>query len=198
MADPFIGQIVMFGGNFAPRGWALCDGQLLPISSHSALFSILGTTYGGDGRTTFGLPDLRGRYAMHAGNGPGLSGRNLGAKSGTETNTLNVTQIPSHNHTAAITDPAVTVNVGASTTQATSQTPSNGNVLSAGTAAGRPEASIYGAGSTDVTLGGTSGSISDAAITVGNTGNNQSVNNMPPFQCVNFIIALQGTFPSRN
>ena len=82
--DPFIGEIIMFAGNFAPRGWALCDGQLLPISSNTALFSILGTTYGGDGRTTFGLPDLRGRAPVHAGNGPGLSPRQLGAKGGSE------------------------------------------------------------------------------------------------------------------
>ena len=80
MSDPFIAQIMMFGGNFAPRGWALCDGQLLAISSNSALFSILGTTYGGDGRTTFGLPDLRGRAPIHPGNGPGLSNRSLGER----------------------------------------------------------------------------------------------------------------------
>jgi microcystin-dependent protein len=86
--DPFIAEIVMFGGNFAPRGWALCDGQLLAISQNTALFSLLGTTYGGDGRTTFGLPDLRGRVPVHAGNGPGLSPRPLGQKSGTETNTI--------------------------------------------------------------------------------------------------------------
>jgi len=84
-ADPFIAEIIMFGGNFAPRGWALCDGQLLPISSNTALFSLLGTTYGGDGRTTFGLPDLRGRVAVHAGNGPGLTSRRLGEKGGAET-----------------------------------------------------------------------------------------------------------------
>jgi len=77
--DPFIGQIIMFGGNFAPRGWALCDGQLLSIADNTALFSILGTTYGGDGRRTFGLPDLRGRLAMHAGQGPGLPARRLGS-----------------------------------------------------------------------------------------------------------------------
>ena len=94
--DPFIGLIVMFGGNFAPRGWALCDGQLLSISSNSALFSILGTTYGGDGRTTFGLPDLRGRVPMHPGTGPGLSPRTLGQKSGTETVQLTTAQLPPH------------------------------------------------------------------------------------------------------
>jgi len=84
ISDPTIGEITMFGGNFAPRSWALCDGQLLPIASNSALFSILGTTYGGDGRTTFGLPDLRGRVPMHAGSGPGLTPRSLGEKGGLE------------------------------------------------------------------------------------------------------------------
>ena len=93
--NPFIGQIIMFGGTFAPRGWALCDGTLLAIAQNQALFSILGTTYGGDGRTTFGLPDLRGRVSMHPGTGPGLSNRRLGEKGGTETNTLTSAQMPS-------------------------------------------------------------------------------------------------------
>ena len=96
--EPFIGQIVQFGGNFAPRGWALCDGQLLAISQNAALFSILGTTYGGDGRTTFGLPELRGRLALHPGNGPGLSNYQLGQRSGQEDVSLNVNQIPAHSH----------------------------------------------------------------------------------------------------
>ncbi|MEM8909888.1 MAG: tail fiber protein, partial [Bacteroidota bacterium] len=100
--EPFIGQIMMFGGNFAPRGWALCNGQLMPISQNQALFSLLGTTYGGDGRTTFALPDLRGRAAMHAGHGPGLTDRRLGQRSGTETNTMNTLQMPSHSHIAVV------------------------------------------------------------------------------------------------
>jgi len=100
--EPLIGQIMMFAGNFAPRGWAFCEGQLLAINQYQALFSILGTTYGGDGRTTFGLPDLRGRVPMHPGNGPGLSSKRLGQKGGSETNTLNVSQLPSHNHLSLI------------------------------------------------------------------------------------------------
>ena len=92
--EGYIGQIMMFGGNFAPRDWALCNGQLLPISQNSALFSILGTTYGGDGRTNFALPDLRGRAPVHAGNGPGLTTRSLGQKSGSETNSLSENQMP--------------------------------------------------------------------------------------------------------
>ncbi|WP_320815318.1 tail fiber protein [Flavobacterium sp.] len=97
--DAFIADIVMFGGNFAPRNWALCDGQLLAISSNTALFSLLGTIYGGDGRTTFGLPDMRGRTAIHPGNGPGLSSYRIGQRGGSETNTMTVSQMPSHNHT---------------------------------------------------------------------------------------------------
>ena len=101
MSIPFIGEIKMVASNFAPRGWAFCDGQLLPIAQNTALFSILGTTYGGDGRTTFALPDLRGRLAMHAGTGPGLTSRRLGAKGGVEIVTLTTNEIPAHNHTVA-------------------------------------------------------------------------------------------------
>src|SRR3954453_18765030 len=112
MSEPFIGEIKLFAGNFAPRGYALCNGQLLAISQNPALFSILGTTYGGNGQTTFGLPDLRGRVPMHAGQGPGLTPRSLGEQSGTETVTLLSTQMPAHSHSltadnnsADVTDP---------------------------------------------------------------------------------------------
>ena len=103
MADPFIGQIVMFAGNFAPRGWALCDGQLLPIAQNQALFSILGATYGGDGGTSFALPDLRGRVPLHAGQGPGLNDYNLGQQGGVEQVTLNTSNLPAHSYTATTT-----------------------------------------------------------------------------------------------
>ena len=171
--EPFIGQIVMFGGNFAPRGWALCDGQLLPIASNTALFSILGTIYGGDGRTTFALPDLRGRYAMHPGTGPGLSTRPLGSRGGSETNTLTTQNLPAHNHPATVrasANPADTANPD-------------------GARLGLAEAYSAQAASVDLAA--------DAATT-GNTGSGTAVNNVPPYQCVNFIIALQGVFPSRN
>ena len=97
--DPTIAEIMMFGGNFAPRGWAFCDGQLLPISANTALFSLIGTMYGGDGMTTFALPDMRGRTAIHFGTGPSLSTRQIGEKSGSETNTMTVNQMPNHTHT---------------------------------------------------------------------------------------------------
>ena len=102
-SEPFLGQIQPFGFTFNPRGWANCDGQLLQISQYSALFALLGTTYGGDGRTTFALPDLRGRVAIHTGTGPGLSPRSMGQRSGTEYNYLTVNQLPAHNHTASAT-----------------------------------------------------------------------------------------------
>ncbi len=102
--EDMLGEIKLFAGNFAPRNWAICDGRLLPISSNTALFSILGTTYGGDGRTTFALPDLRGRVPMGPGSGPGLSDRKLGEKGGTETNTLTTQQIPAHHHVMPVID----------------------------------------------------------------------------------------------
>ncbi|MEY8214892.1 MAG: tail fiber protein [Colwellia sp.] len=178
MSDPFLGEIIMFGGNFAPRGWALCDGTLLAISQNQALFSLLGTTYGGDGRTTFGLPELRGRVAMHAGNGPGLSSRPLGQKSGSETNTLNVNHLPSHTHAAT----AHCVD----------------GVGNANTAAGNLWSADAGNQSATYNNGGQNGDMKSDAISVANTGGGSSVNNIQPYQAVNYIIALQGTFPSRN
>jgi len=180
--EPFIGQILMFGGNFAPRGWALCDGQLLSISSHSALFSILGTTYGGDGRTTFGLPDLRGRVAMHKGNGPGLTSRSLGEKSGTESNTLAQGNLPAHNHSVAA---MAKCKAGAGNTNIAAN-----NVWSKD--AGVSSATYSNAGA-DADMA--AGAINVQEVDIGN---NQPVNNVQPFQAVNYIIALTGVFPSRN
>ena len=180
--EGYIGQIIMFGGNFAPRNWALCDGQLLAISQFQALFSILGTTYGGDGRTTFGLPDLRGRVAMHPGNGPGLTPRSLGQKSGTETNTLNSLQLPAHSHTLN------NARVRAVSERGDNASP-EGNFLA--NSGGRdPEFKNSG---TQVNMN--TGSITGSTDI---TGNNQSVNNIQPYQCVNYVICLTGTFPSRS
>ncbi len=180
--DPFIGQIMMFGSNFAPRGWALCDGQLLPIASNTALFSILGTTYGGDGRTTFALPDLRGRVSIHPGNGPGLSSYRLGERGGVEDVTLNITQIPSHNHIAT---GQIKCNFSPAT-PATATSPVNGTFANAAS-------EIYNsaAGTQHMAQNGVD-------VAVGHTGNNQDHTNIQPFQCVNYIIALQGTYPSRS
>ena len=134
MTEPFIGEIKIFAGNFAPRGYAFCDGQWLAIKQNTTLFSILGTTYGGDGRTTFALPDLRGRFPMHPGSGQGLTSRTAGDKGGEEQIHLSQAKLP---------------------------------------ASKKPGATIY-------------------------TGANHEENNLPPFLCLNFIIAIQGIFPSRN
>jgi len=172
--EPFLGQIIMFGGNFAPRGWANCDGQLLPISSYSALFSLLGTMYGGDGRTTFGLPDLRGRYAMHAGTGPGLTPRQFGQKSGSETSTLTAANLAPHNHPATL---------HASANPADTANPTGSRLGIAET---------YSQQATSVDLA------SDSATTANNTGSSAAFSNLPPYQVVNFIIALEGIYPSRS
>lgn len=173
MSEPFVGEIRMFAGNFAPRGWAFCDGQLLAVSQNDALFSLLGTIYGGDGRTTFGLPDMRGRIPIHAGHGPGLSNRRLGAKGGEEKVTLTVNQLPSHGH-----------EVSASAASASSGNPSNN--VSASTA----PTNIY---STALAV---PQSMNSAAVSA--TGGSRSHTNLMPALCIHFIIALVGIYPSRH
>ncbi|MEO8128276.1 MAG: tail fiber protein [Bryobacteraceae bacterium] len=170
--EPFIGLISMFGGNFAPRGWALCNGQLMSISQNSALFSILGTTYGGDGQTTFGLPNLQGRVAVHAGQSPGTSSYQLGQVGGTENVSLLAGNLPAHTHmvsgsqTPTSSDPAGLV-------------PANENVS---------RTALYGA--PDGTL------MSPAMNSM--VGGNLPFGIVQPYECVNFIIALEGVFPSRS
>lgn len=183
MSEPYIGQIVLFAGNFAPRGWAFCDGQILSIAQNTALFSILGTTYGGNGQTTFGLPDLRGRVPLHVGNGqgPGLSPYVLGQQSGTENVTLNVQQMPQHNH-------LVTGDV----TPGSSPSPSGGNFAQTATSARPPVVSnsyTTGTPTSPATLNPT---------TIQPAGNSQPHPNIQPILGLNFIIALQGIFPPRN
>jgi microcystin-dependent protein len=180
--DPFIGEVVLFAGNFAPRGWALCEGQLLAINANQALFSILGTTYGGDGRTSFALPDLRGRMATQQGTGPGLPTVSLGEKGGTPTNTLTVNQLPPHNHGVS-----GDVKLPVSANAVDSDDP-------AGTYRGSTGSDSY---SSSPSTGEYAGALENSLSTL-NTGSGQSVNNMPPFLGLNYIIALVGTFPSRN
>ena len=170
--DPFIGEIRMFAGNFAPRGWALCNGQILSIAQNTALFTILGTTYGGNGQTTFALPDLRGRFPMHGGQGLGLTNRTLGEQGGDESRTLSVNEIPNHSH-PAWGDSTVGLAGGP------------GGSLPARNAAGIPH---YG-GSANVQL---------ASGLIGATGGSQPHAIVPPYTVVNFIIALEGIYPSQN
>jgi len=180
MNEPFIGSIVLFCGNFAPRGWALCNGQLMSISQNTALFSILGTTFGGDGITTFGLPDLRGRVPMHPGNGPGLSPRILGELAGNENVSLLINNMPSHNHM-----------VNATTTVSPSRggtSPTN-NLLGVTAAIGTNSVDIYVNDTPKTTM---------SQQMIANNGGNVPFGIVQPFLCINFIIALQGIFPSRN
>lgn len=194
--EPFIGQIMMFGGNFAPRGWAFCDGQLLSIASNTALFSILGTTYGGDGRTTFALPDLRGRVAVHPGTGPGLSTRRLGQRTGTEYNVLSVLNLPSHTHTATFKPYSFPIAIPAVDDDANSDEPTN-NALAIPNIGGGNQ--IYSTAAPDTQLGPDSGEVQVGGnVTVYNTGGSQPLNNMQPFLATNYIIALVGLFPSRS
>ena len=177
--DGWIGEMMMFGASWAPRNWALCQGQLLAITQFQALFSIIGTIYGGDGRTTFGLPDMRGRVAMGEGSGPGLSPRRIGAKFGTETNTLNTLQMPSHNHSVAL---------NGETAQADSKNPNN-RLL----AVVNGESQVYAGAVPD-----TERVMHPDSISQQNVGGNQAVNNIQPTQVVSYIICLNGTYPSRS
>jgi microcystin-dependent protein len=175
VSDPFIAAIRMWGLNFAPRGWAFCSGQMLPISQNTALFSILGTTYGGDGRTTLGLPDLRGRAPMHPGNGPGLLfSRRLGQKGGYESVTLNESQLPSHAHTVPASsnpgDRALTM-------------------LEYPAVASAARGQSTYAEAADGAM---------AASALERVGGGQLHENMQPFLTISFCIALTGTFPSRS
>ena len=174
MTEPFLGEIKMFAGNFAPRNFALCDGQLLAISQNSALFSLFGTIYGGDGETTFGLPELRGRIPIHAGEsaGPGLSIRNLGTKAGNETATVSSAQLPIHTH------PLRGVNALATDADPNGRVPAETSAI---------DLYIDDVQNTDM-----------ASTAVTSLGGGGSHNNIMPFQCINFIVALTGEFPSRN
>lgn len=174
MSEPFIAEVRIFAGNFAPRGWAFCDGQLLPISQNTALFSLIGTTYGGDGRTTTALPNLQGRAPMHPGRGPGLTDRRLGQSGGVETVTLTEAQMPSHAH-----------QVGSTASRSSSPTPvGNSFNVSVGDTAYQTDTS--------------SNLTPMAGNMVGNAGGSQPHNNMQPFLTISFIIALVGLYPSRN
>ncbi len=170
MAIPYVGEIRMFAGNFAPAGWAFCDGSLLPISEYETLFQLIGTTYGGDGQETYAMPDLRGRLPVHMGQGPGVGNNyEIGQTGGSESVTLTNNQIPSHNHLLLV-----------SGTAASASSP-QGNVLANATA------NMYLRDNPSDTMN---------AASINNTGGSQPHENMMPYLCVSFIISLYGIFPS--
>lgn len=173
MATPYVGEIRMFGGNFAPMGWMFCDGSLLAISQYDILYSLIGTTYGGDGQTTFALPDLRGRLPIHQGQGNGLSNRVIGQLGGTESVTLIQSQIPSHNHTPL-----------ANSTSGNLDDPAN----------------AYWSGSATVSqfVPGDQANTNMNTTAIGTSGQNQPHDNMQPFLAVSFIIAIDGVYPTQN
>ncbi|MEM9305330.1 MAG: tail fiber protein [Pseudomonadota bacterium] len=170
MSEPFVAEIRIFAGNFAPRGWAFCDGQLLPISQNTSLFSLIGTTYGGDGRSTTALPNLQGRAPMHPGRGPGLTARRLGQRGGVETVTLTEAQLPNHNHGLQGSGPA------------------NSNV---------PTDAGYGTNPSVRAYHDDTNRVAMAANSLDETGGSGPHNNLQPFLTLNFIIALVGLYPSR-
>ncbi len=174
MSDPFLGEIRLFPYNFAPRGWAFCNGQIMAISQNTALFSLLGTTYGGNGTTNFALPDLRSRLAVSSGQGPGLSNYTLGQQSGTETVTLLSAQMPTHVHTVS---PAA-------------------NDAPAGVT--RPGGAVMARVSTAIYASAGDGSTTMASSTTSSVGGNLPHSNIQPLLALNYCIALQGIFPSRN
>ena len=176
MADQFVGEVRMFCGNFAPSGWAFCNGQVLPISQNTALFSLLGTNYGGDGRSTFALPNLQGAFPVHAGAsaGPGLSQRLTGQAGGVEAVTLTTAQLPVHGHGMAAVSGASTGTPDATVSLAPT---SNGSALY------RAPDSVY---------------LNTAPSDIGASGGGAAHGNLPPYLALNFIIALQGIFPARS
>jgi microcystin-dependent protein len=173
MSSPFVAEIRIFPGNFAPKGWAFCNGQILPISQNTALFSLLGTTYGGNGQSTFALPDLQGRVPMHPGQGPGLSLHDLGEEGGEKFVTLLQSEMPAHNHNAQ-----------------GSNTNSNQQAVTANFHAGSTQNKRYAPAATapDTTMN---------PFIIAPTGSSFPHNNMSPYLTLNFCIALQGVFPPR-
>jgi microcystin-dependent protein len=182
MSQPFVGQVIMFGGNFAPQGWMTCSGQLLPISEYQVLFNLIGTTYGGDGQSSFGLPDLQGRVPINQGQGPGLSARVIGQKSGTETVTLTTTQIPGHTHS-----------INAVNANANQQVPAGNSILAneVTTATGGGNAFAYVSGTP-----ATTSTMLPASLNM--AGGNLPHENIQPVMAVTYCISPFGIYPSQN
>lgn len=204
MSEPFLGTVMIWAPNFAPRGWAFCQGQLMAISTNSALFSLLGVVYGGNGQTTFGLPNLAGRVPVGQGQSPGTSSYVLGETSGTENVTLTTAQMPMHNHGATLNEVTVEATLQASNapTSANTTVPAQGSYLTASPAAPvGPSAQIYSSSpdpSTLVGLNGVSANVTGGTVAVAPNGSSLPFPVMQPYQCLNYVIALEGVFPSRN
>lgn len=170
MSQPYVGEIRMFGGNFAPAGWEFCNGQLISISENETLFNLIGTTYGGDGQSTFGLPDLRGRLPIHMGQGPGLSPHTIGEMSGTENVTLTQNQIPSHTHTP---------------------------LANSASSSDSPSGNVWAAASGAAPYGAAPGPLQMNPAMIGAAGGSQPHDNLHPYLAVSFIISLFGIYPSQ-
>ncbi len=205
--DPFIGQVITVGFNFCPRGWAPANGQLLPIAQNTALFSLYGTMYGGDGRTTFALPDLRGRAVVNAGQGPGMMNYRVGQRGGLETVTLTTQQIPAHNHpgtASGVTSASATVSGTATATATSTQTKirqQNGGDSGVAERTGGTNDGVISAPNVSVTLDDlsiTSLDVDGLAVTTHNVGASQAHENRTPYLTMTNCVALVGVFPSRN
>ncbi|ATQ67604.1 MULTISPECIES: phage tail protein [Methylosinus] len=198
MAELYLGQIIQGGWNFAPAHTALCNGQLVPIQQNSALFALLGTTFGGNGVNNFALPDLRGRTPVHWGQGPGLSNYVIGQQAGVETETLLSTNLPAHNHSATFTSTS-SFNASGVQPKASLQTPDNGTVLGHAVdlnQTGSAPAIYCPAGTaTTIPLGGLNVA---GTVTVGATGGNVPISTLQPYLAITFVITLTGIFPSRS
>lgn len=188
--DEYLAIIKLFAGTFAPRGWAFCNGQLLSISANTALFSLIGTTYGGDGRTTFALPDLRGRVPIGMGTGPGLSPISQGERAGTENVSIQITNMPAHNHGATST-----LSLKVSSAEADIHTPVEGNVFAAARDVNTDPVKTYASGTPNVALNPASGAVT---TTIQPAGGNQPMPIRNPYLGLNYIICVEGIFPSRD
>ncbi|MCE2571195.1 phage tail protein [Motilimonas eburnea] len=204
MSDPFIGEVRLYGFNFNPKGWAFCAGALMSIAQNSTLFSLLGTIYGGDGRTTFALPDLRGRSAMSKGRHPGSAfDWRIGTAAGTESHALTISEMPSHSHTATFTSTGggTAAQVLVSTDKATQNAPLAGSYLAVNKNGRLAGEEIYreNAGTGTVALGGVSGGGSGGGtVTIGTTGNNSQFSIIQPVLALNYCIATIGLYPPRS
>ncbi|MFY0602147.1 MAG: phage tail protein [Cyclobacteriaceae bacterium] len=197
--DAFLCTVMGWAPNFAPRDWSYCQGQLMAISTNSAMFSLLGTIYGGDGRSTFGLPDLRGRTMIGSGYAPGLQPYGLGTRGGQEFVTLSIPEIPAHNHTAALSGASATINIAPYVKDGNADEPSPKGNYHATTRSGMVSLNTYSSttdGSRMATMNETAAL--SGSVAVGITGNSSSHENRTPYQVLNYIIAMQGIYPSRN